>query len=242
LKESLRNFLPEYIDYLAYKIETKRELKEPFDKLQGIIWQRMSDTKIEEYNSKIRDLLNLEKHGEALKLLEKMLKLFPASEKDIKMKQASVLRNMQEVEAGLDIINGLIQKYPEDNNLISYQAYWLQYLNRKEEAIDLMQNLIDLEPDNDNDAFHDTYGEILMYFEEYETAVKVFQTAIDKVPDAQTYIKLGVCHKELNNLALATENLETGKELINNSEIDQESKQKWLTIANLFLAEIEELG
>jgi len=243
LMESLRYFLLEYINYLAYKIEVKRELKEPFDKLQGIIWQRMSDAKLELYNSKIKSLLYSDQYTEALKLLEEMLTLFPASEKDIKMKQASVLRNMQETKAGLEIINELLQKYPEDNALISYKAYWLQYLNKKEESINLMQQLIDLEPNNG--AFHDSYGEILMYFEEYEMAVKEFQFAINKAHNDwyinQTYIKLGICHKELNNFDLATENLAKGKELTNTSEIDQETKQKWLTIANLFLAEIEQL-
>ena len=37
LAASLREFLPEYLKYLAYKIETKRELKETYDKLEGII-------------------------------------------------------------------------------------------------------------------------------------------------------------------------------------------------------------
>ena len=51
-------------------------------------------------------------------------------------------------------------------------------------------------------------------------------------------IKLGICEKELGNLELASENLERGKNYIEKSRTDEETKQKWLQIANLFLAEI----
>ena len=77
-----------------------------------------------------------------------MLKLFPESEKDIKILKAAVLRRMQNIKAGLDIIDNLIQKFPEDNDLICYKAYWMQYLDKKEEAINLIQKLIKDEPKN----------------------------------------------------------------------------------------------
>ncbi|HEA71167.1 MAG TPA: hypothetical protein ENH98_04480, partial [archaeon] len=41
LRDSLRDFLPNYINYLAYKIETKRDLIESYNKLEGIIWQNI---------------------------------------------------------------------------------------------------------------------------------------------------------------------------------------------------------
>ena len=43
LRESLKQFFPSYINYLAYKIEAKIELKETYDKLDAIIWQNMID-------------------------------------------------------------------------------------------------------------------------------------------------------------------------------------------------------
>jgi len=39
LKESLGKFLPDYIKYLAYKMETKKKLEEITDKLEGTIWR-----------------------------------------------------------------------------------------------------------------------------------------------------------------------------------------------------------
>ena len=51
------------------------------------------------------------------------------------MKEASVLRRIHQVEDGLKIINDLIANYPDDYDLVNYKAYWLQYLNSKEEAL-----------------------------------------------------------------------------------------------------------
>ena len=270
-KESLSEFLREYINYLAYKIEAKVELRETLDKLEGIIWQDMIelfqsqssedlkdqyedkireiDKKIESdpdnidiYNSKISILLYYEQLEDVLKLLNEMLEIFDENEIDIKMKKASVLRRLREIESGLDIINELLEEYPENNDLLNYKVYWLQYLNRKEEALQLIQDLVDKVPDNG--TYHDTYGEILMYYEEYEEAIEKFLKAIEVASDEwyinQTYIKLGICYKELENFDLAVENLTKGKDLMEKSSIDPETKQKWLTIVNLFLAEIEQ--
>ena len=270
-KESLSEFLRKYINYLAYKIEAKVELRETYDKLEGIIWQDMInlfhlqsseglkdqyEEKIKEldkeiksnpdnidlYNSKISILLYYEQLDDVLKLLEDMLEIFHENEIDIKIKIASVLRRMREIERGLDIINELIEKYPENNDLLNYKVYWLQYLDRKEEALKLIQALVEDVPDNG--TYQDTYGEILMYYEEYEEATEKFLRAIEMARDEwyinQTYIKLGICFKELDNFDLAVENLTIGKNLMEKSSIDPEAKEKWLKIVNLFLAEIEQ--
>ena len=266
LNSSLREFLPEYIKYLAYNIETKKELKETYDKLEGIIWQNISDIiqikgsnrlenqykeKIKEidnelesdpmnldlYYSKIRILVYFNQYNLSLKLLDDILEIFPENEKDVKIKKASVLKKMKKVESGLEIINDLIHKYPKDHDLLSYKAYWLQFLDRKEEAINIIQVLIENEPDTG--IYYDTYGEILMYFEEYEEATKKFVKAMVLGSHDwyiyQTYIKLGICYKVLGNLELGIENLKKGKNLVNKSINDPNTKKKWLSIVDLFL-------
>jgi len=271
LKEELKIFLPEYINYLAYKIEAKVEFKETYDKLEGIIWQDMInvfqsrgseelknqyeeklkkiDMEIEKdpknaelYNSKIKTLLYYEQLNDVLTLLDKMLEIFPEDEKDIKIKKASVFRRMHQVNTGLTIIDELIEKYPADTDLLSYKAYWLQYLDKKEDALIIMEELINQAPDNV--MYHDTYGEILMTFEDYEKAVDAFQHGLELASDEwyipQTYIKLGICYKELKKFELALENLKRGKALTEERVSDIETKQKWVSIANLFITEIEE--
>ncbi len=271
LKESLREFLPSYIKYLAYKIEIKKELKEAYDKLEGIIWQSMTDMmqsqssetlesqyeeKIKEidkeidlnpknyelYNSKIRILIYFNQYNDALMVLEKMIEEFPEKEVDIMIKKAYTLKKDKNVETGLEIIEELLEKYPKDNTLHNYKAYWLSYLGRKEEALAILRVLTENEPEKG--IYHDTYGEILISFKEYENAIEEFQKAIELEPNEwyihQTYIKLGICYTALENYELAIEYLKKGKELTNKIISDLDTKNKWLAIVDLFLAEIEE--
>jgi len=270
LSASLSEFLPEYIKDLAYKIETKKELIGSYDKLEGIIWQNMSEIiqikesdkldvqykeKVKEiekelesdpmnidlYYSKIRILIYFNQYSESLKLLDDILEIFPENEKDIKIKKASVLKKMKNIESGLEIINDLIQKYPKDHDLLSYKAYWLQFLDKKEEAIAIIKNLIENEPDIG--IYYDTYGEILMYFEVYEEAAKKFVKAMVLGGHDwylyQTYIKLGICYITLGNLELGVESLNKGKDIVNKSINDPDTKKKWLSIVDIFLGPIE---
>ena len=271
LKNSLQEFLPDYIKYLAYKIEAKVELIETLDKLEGIIWQDMADIfqqssegirgqfeqdikeiteeiklnpdNIDLYYSKLKILIYYEEYNEILVVIDEMYENFPENEKDIQIKRASILRRMQNIEAGLKIIDDLIIKYPEDSDLLNYKAYWLQYLDKKGESIEILQDLVTKFPDNG--TYHDTYGEILMGFEEYEQAIDHFLEALELSSEDwyihQTYIKLGICYKELKNYDLAIENLERGIELTEKEVTDMETQQKWLSVGNLFLAEIEQL-
>ncbi len=275
LRESLRDLLPDYINYLAYKIERERKLLDTYDKLEGLIWHEIQtkffelveinypvktnkarDTLMEIekaiklrpknsdlYYSKSRILIDIGEYKEGLTVLDKMLSVFPKEEINIQTKRAYVLKEMKKIEAGLETIETLIEKYPNNNDLLNYKAFWLQLLNRKKESLETIQNLIKSEPDNA--TYHDTYGEILMYFTDYKTAINEFQKSIEISSDDwyvyQTYIKLGICYKELENYDLAMEYFQKGLEVIEESSLDQETKTRWSTIATLFLAEIEQL-
>jgi tetratricopeptide (TPR) repeat protein len=148
---------------------------------------------------------------------------------------------MKKVEAGLEIIEFLLEKYPDNNDLLIYKVFWLQYLDYKEESFELIQNLIESEPNNA--TYHDTFGEILMYFSDYEQAIEEFQKSIngDSWYIYQTYIKLGIRYKEIENFDLATEFFQRGIQAAEKSIGDQETKIKWITLANLFITEIEQL-
>ncbi|MFW9942225.1 MAG: hypothetical protein ACFFFT_14395 [Candidatus Thorarchaeota archaeon] len=275
LRESLKDFLPGYVNYLAYKIERERKLLDTYDKLEGLIWHEIQqkffdlieinypvkpnearntlmeiDKAIEInpkntdlYYSKSKVLIDISEYREGLIVLDKMLKDFPKEEINIQIKRAYILKEMKKIEAGLEIIENLLEKYPNNNDLLNYKAFWLQFLNRKKDSLNLIQNLIKSEPDNA--TYHDTYGEILMYFTDYKSAIKEFEKSIEISSDDwyvyQTYIKLGICYKELENYELATDYFQKGLETIEKSTIDQETKIRWSTIANLFVTEIEQL-
>ncbi len=270
LREALRNFLPDYIDYLAYKVEKEKKLFDAYDKLRGLIWHEIqtysSEKKIahkyDSYDDSIRDidkaiilnpddfdlylskesvLIYFNKYDELLDFLDEILELFPDEHKNVEIKRAYILKEKRNIKEGLNIINELLDDYPDDKDLLVYKAYWLQYLTRKDEAIEIIQNLIQDDPDNG--MYHDTYGEMLMSFQDYGKAKNEFLKSIEISSNDwyafQTYIKLGICDKELGNLELALENLKKGKKFTENSRSDEETKQKWLQIANLFLTEIE---
>jgi len=195
------------------------------------------------YNSKNRILMYFDKFDEILEILDNLLEEFPEGERNLKIKKAYILKEKKNLERGLEIINELIEKYPEDNNLILNKIYWLQYLDKKEKALDTVASLIEREPENG--IFHDTYGEILMNFEEYDQAKDEFLKAIELDSNEwyinQSYIKLGICYKELGDQESAIKNLTKGKEFTNKCFCDLDTKRNWLTIAELFLAEIVEM-
>lgn len=195
------------------------------------------------YDSKIKLLLYFNEYDETLELLDDMVESFPKNGIEIKLKKAYVFKKMRDVESGLKIIDKLIQNYPENIELLNHKASWLQYLNQREQAIEIIKKLIDLEPKKG--LYHDTYGEILMTFENYANAIEEFQRALELDPNVwykfQTYIKLGICYKELRYYEKAIENLQIGKELTNICYCNQEIKDKWLAIASLFIKEIIEL-
>jgi len=271
-RSSLKKLLPSYIAYLAYKVEKEKKLIDTYDKLKGLIWHEVQtysskkflvqeftnyDENIKEVNealslnpdqfdayvAKERVLIYFNKYDELLPFLDEMLERFPDEEKDIKIKVAYILKEKRDIEEGFNIINELLEKYTDDTKLLTYKVYWLQYLNRKEEAVEILQNLIEQDPDNG--IYHDTYGEILMSFQDYENAKNEFLKAIEIGSEEwytfQTHIKLGICYKELGKFKLAIDRLESGIKFAEKSKSDFETKQNWLTIANLFKTEIAEL-
>ncbi|MFX0040976.1 MAG: tetratricopeptide repeat protein [Promethearchaeota archaeon] len=273
LRNALMKFLPDYIHYLAYKIEKKEELKDVNDKLEGLIWQKIqafnlnekksqfkekdkiydniseinkaiksNPNNIELYYSKAKTLIDLNQNREVLAFLNTMHENFPQEEKNIQLIKAYTFKEMKNVQVGLEIINELIKKYPEDKDLINYKACWLQYLNKKEESLKLIQQLIELEPNNA--LYHDTYGEILMFFKDYKQALREFQEVIEIGKDSwfiyQTFIKMGICQNVLGNFISAIEYLNKGKEFIDKSVSDSDMKRKWIVIADLILSEIEQ--
>ena len=185
-------------------------------------------------------MIYFNQYNDAVQLLDNMLKDFSENEKDIKLLKAMVLRRMQNIQEGLKIIDELIQRYHEDHSLLSYKAYWLQFLDKKQDALAIIQMLSEKEPDQG--VYQDTYGEILMYFQNYEEAAKKFVKSLllgaDEWYIFQTYIKLGICYKAIGKLELATKNLKEGIEMTEKNVKDSETKQKWLTIANLFLLDL----
>jgi len=195
------------------------------------------------YLSKGEIYLYFNKYDELLTLLERMLDLFPKQEIDLKVKKASVYKQIGKINEGFQIIKNLFEAYPEEPFILNSLAYWYLYLNRKEDAIKTIEKLINIQPETS--LFYDTYGEILMYYQDYSKAAEQFKFAIEKSTYGwliyQTYVKLAICYKELKEIDLAKKYFNLGIEYTEKCFSDFKTKNKWLAIAKLFLAEIEEL-
>ena len=204
---------------------------------------KLNPSNLDFHNSKIRILLYFDQFDDILVILDKLITEFPEGERNLKIKKAYILKEMKKIEAGLEIIESLLEKYPNDNNLMLNKIYWLQYLDEKELVLDTIEDLIKKSPDMG--IYHDTYGEILMNFEDYEKAANEFLKTIELVGDEwyinQTFIKLGICYKELEKFDLAIENLSKGQEYTNKCFCDLDTKKRWLAIVNLYMADIEQL-
>ena len=224
-----------------YYIDPAKSFEENLEKINGVI--EKNPKKLDLYYFKSKILMYFDKYSETIALLDGMLKDFPENEKDLKMKKASVLKRMRDLDGGLKIINELIGKYPKDNELLNYKAFWFQYLNRKEEALEILLKLIEREPDNG--IYYDSYGEILMVFNDYELAIGKFQKALELDPNSwyiyQTFIKLGICYRELKDYDKALEYLTKGEELIDQSSSENDTKQMWHSYAKPFIEETKVL-
>ena len=177
LRIALKKFLPDYINYLAYKVEKEKKLYDAYDKLKGLIWHEIQtyssgekiahkynnyEESIKDINKAIEDnpndydlylskesvLIYFNKYDELLDFLDEILELFPDEHKNVEIKKAYILKEKRNIEAGLKIINNLLDSYPDDKDLLVYKAYWLQYLARRDEAVEIVQNLIQDDPDN----------------------------------------------------------------------------------------------
>jgi len=230
--------------YYQLKSQILLELNNYEDALESVEKAiKLNPKTLDLYNSKIRILKYFDQFDEIIAILDKLLDEFPEGEKNLKIKKAYILKEKKNIEAGLEIINRLIEKYPEDNSLILHKVYWLQYLDEKDKVLKTIEKVIEKDPELG--IYHDTYGEILMTFEDYEKAINEFLKTIELASDEwyinQTYIKLGICYKELENYDLAIDYLSKGQEFTNKGFFDLETKRKWQAIVDLYLAEIEQL-
>ena len=115
------------------------------------------------------------------------------------------------------------------------KAYTLAKLKNKEQALETIKRLIELEP---NAYWYDTYGEILLKFNDFNEAIKQFENALKINSNAEliyeTYIKLGKSHKNLGQYEVALENLEKGKKIA-----EQRRDQHWIKQADKYILDIK---
>ena len=147
-----------------------------------------------------------DKQGEILEFYDELLEKFPQESKSIyQMKSFSYYALGNAVES-IKILEEGLKDYPDSIGLLNNLSVSLSRLGKFEEALVTIKRAIELEPLDAN--LYDTHGEILMFAQEYETAIEKFYQALEMSPTAwfafHTFLKLSKCYKSLGMLEEAT--------------------------------------
>jgi tetratricopeptide (TPR) repeat protein len=193
------------------------------------------------YKSKI--LFHQEDYDATVKLLDENLKIFPEKAKELLLHKAFIYKKMNLLDEALQIIDELLEKEPKNLDLLNNKIYFHLYLGDKKEAIEGGEKLTKLDPNDGN--FHDSFGEILTEFGEYERALEQIQKALELEPfgwySYNSYFQMAICYKELGKYDLAREALEEGVKATNTCFCDIEMRKEWHEKKVKLLAEIDEL-
>jgi tetratricopeptide (TPR) repeat protein len=151
LKESLRKFLPEYIKYLAYKMETQKKLEEITDKLEGTIWRDF-----QYYSSANEPPKTFDENYEYYYLAPPIFEILndcyitPRNSALVK-KTKDMLENKMGYDKALDLVNSSIKKDSGSVELSLFKSIVQCYQNKFFETIDLIENKIKYEDYQDEE-------------------------------------------------------------------------------------------
>ncbi len=160
-------------------------------------------------------LLLSRKEEEALSLINELMESQSPLKRSLLLEKSYIHVMMKQYDEGLMAVDEAIELFPQDPDFVNNKAHILGYLGRREEAIETAEFLISLNPKSGNS--YDTYGEILMVFEEFEEALEKFKEALNLEPTGwfafETCLKMGDCYKNLGKAEKAIEYYEKGKKL-----------------------------
>ena len=169
------------------------------------------------YYKKAYILNKMEKYEDALIYIDKALEFEPHDFVLIQDK-LSILQNMKRIDEAIKLFNQESEYvvFPPDTfkqfkaQLLRDKAYNLMESGEKDEAIKMIKEAIELQPDWPE--YIQPYGEILMHFGEYEAALEQLERA-NSLPfrPLKTPIQIGICLYELGRYMEALENLNLGK-------------------------------
>ncbi len=232
------------VRYYQFKSLILRRLEEYDEALEAINSAFKLDSKdlgSVFYKSKI--LFHQEDYEAVVRLIDDNLNVFPEKEKELLVHKAFIYKKMNLFDEALEIINELVQKEPDNLDMIHNKSYFHLYRGDKEEAIEGGEKITKLDPDNGN--FHDSFGEILTEFGEYERALEEIQKALEIEPygwySYNSYLQMSRCYKELGKFNLAREALEEGQKATNTCYCDMHMRKEWHEKKAKLLAEMEEL-
>lgn len=223
---------PEEPDYYIYKSVILAELayqrdtsEDDIDKILELIDKAIEIDPNNPYyfDQKYASLRQVERLSDSLNALDRAIELTP-DDPHLYLEKANVLYSMKNYREALKIIEKVFELVdtPMSGHLIP-KALILANLDEKEEALDIIQNIIKSNP---NDALNYlVYGEIMLTFKNYDDAIEKYKKVIllnekseYKFPTIKAYMHMSKCYKEINQIDLAKENYEKGIKIAEKEE------------------------
>jgi len=240
LEENNRNKVIYYY-FKSYVLNEENKFEEALEAIDNGLELDPKDLK--SHFMKYNILTDYGRIDEALELIDEGIKLFPEMETKILIHKTYLYKKKKTYNKGLEIIKVLWEKNPKDLDVLNNKVYWHLYCGQKEEAIKAGKLLTELAPDDGN--FHDSYGDILTEFGEYEEALKMLQRALELDPlgwfTYNTYYQLARCHLNLGNYDLARERLNIGVQATETCFCGFKMREEWKEKRQNLLVEIEAL-
>ncbi|MFW9881895.1 MAG: hypothetical protein ACFFG0_53205, partial [Candidatus Thorarchaeota archaeon] len=161
LKDALRVFLPEYINYLAYKIETERKLEDTTDKLEGVAWRNYTLVEQAEFKYTLEEEAEFKYYIDYSILMA--LPLFSSPDIEKMFEEAKGFMKKKVSEKGLTKINSRIEKDPDNTDLLFLKAIILSISNRHKSAIQFLKDSFRNYPNKIDEDIFIPYNFIKLY-------------------------------------------------------------------------------
>lgn len=195
LEGAIKNFLPNYIEYLAYTIETKKEMINYMDKLEGIAWRNIPDVfqiKDDETSERKNQKHTCQSFHYYLNpsILE-IFKEYIHINNDI-MLRITKLRDEGKNQKAIEIADSLLKKDSSFDNIL-IKSILLCLDNRYLDAKDFIIKNVDLEGIQDEEEIFLLTNAILSFaymgIGEFKKALELSKSGKIHYPDhALTYI------------------------------------------------------
>jgi len=230
-----------YYHFKSYFLKHAKEYDEALEAIGSAL--ELDPKNLNLYYMKSSVLYDCGKIDEGLELLDEAIRLFPEKQLKLIAHKAYLYKKKKNYDKAIEIVDDLWEKNPNDLDLLNNKVYYHLYRGEKDKAIESGKLLVERDPDDGN--FHDSYGEVLTEFGEYEKALEILQKALVLDPlgwfTYNTYFQMARCYKELGNYDLARESLDKGVGRTQTCFCGVEMRNEWKEKKLKLLAEIDEL-
>ena len=186
LKAALREFLPEYIKYLAYRIETERKLEDTLDKLEGVAWRDIPEV-FQSYGANYALVEQAQFKYYIDFTILKVLNFFSKPKLENIFNDAKHMLKTNNFDEGLKKINKKIDSEPDNTDLIFLKSIILSISNRHQESIRFLKKEFKDHPNRKDEELFIAYNYILVYnyltLAEFDKALNISERISDFYPE-----------------------------------------------------------